>query len=277
VTLRRNRRSTKPDVLDADGFVGGDAMVASPELTMLREMASLIREYFDERNRPAVSWDGMPSVQDQKRRRERIVELLEAVDVRASRSAFSGIPRTENEPGEGVVRCAKCARWHSGVNNADVKTNLCEDCASVISSASPLSEEDVALVNELRYSAARAKVNVVLEVSEAAALCDLIARLSASAPSPEGAPAEPTLVVGFNRETGNPTVEARSVETSDFCAACVRGYCEDRYSIRECRGHWHVTMCGADLAIPGDPFASADIAQRAADAVTEGRDPGGEA
>jgi hypothetical protein len=53
-----------------------------------------------------------------------------------------------------------------------------ERAASVISSASPLSEKDVALVNELRYSAARAKVNVVLEVAEAAALCDLIARLS---------------------------------------------------------------------------------------------------
>jgi hypothetical protein len=103
--------------------------------------ATRAREYFDERNRPAVSWDGMPSVQDQKRRRDRIAELLEAL-------SSSGSP------------------------------------------ASPLSEKDVALVNELRYSAARAKVNVVLEVSEAAALCDLFARLSASAPSPEDAQAE---------------------------------------------------------------------------------------
>jgi hypothetical protein len=67
--------------------------------------ATRAREYFDERNRPAVSWDGMPSVQDQKRRRDRIAELLEAL-------SSSGSP------------------------------------------ASPLSEKDVALVNELRYSAA---------------------------------------------------------------------------------------------------------------------------
>lgn len=66
----------------------------------------------------------MPSVQEQKRRRERIVELLGVVHVPAGSA-----PLPSSEPSEGVVRCAKCERWHSGVNTADVKTNLCEDCA----------------------------------------------------------------------------------------------------------------------------------------------------
>lgn len=50
-------------------------------------------------------------------------------------------------PDEGVVRCAKCARWHSGVNNADVKTNPCEDCAP--SSERAVSEEERRDISEL--------------------------------------------------------------------------------------------------------------------------------
>jgi hypothetical protein len=166
-----------------------------------------------------------------------------------------------------------------GVRGFDgMKGDVCPAC-SVISSASPLSEDVLALMPYVKHHAyCRLSLDTVTPCSCGLSnILGVIGRLSSSAPSPEDAPAEPTLVVGFNRETGNPTVEARSVETSDFCAACVRGYCEDRYSIRECRGHWHVTMCGADLAIPGDPFASAEIAQRAADAENRGRDPGGEA
>lgn len=94
------RLDGKADVRDADGLIGGDPMAAAPELAMLREMANLAREYFDERNRPSVSWDGMPSVQDQKRRRDRIAELLEALASSGSpASPLSEEERQDDEPG----------------------------------------------------------------------------------------------------------------------------------------------------------------------------------
>lgn len=46
---------------------------------------------------------------------------------------------------------------------------------------------------------------------------------------------------------------------------------EDRpvYEVRACRGHFHVTGCGEDLAIPGDPFLTRESAQAAAAAMAE--------
>lgn len=44
---------------------------------------------------------------------------------------------------------------------------------------------------------------------------------------------------------------------------------EDRpvYEVRACRGHFHVTGCGEDLAIPGDPFPTRAQAEGAAQAL----------
>lgn len=101
----------------------------------------------------------------------------------ASRSSRSGSPRTG---------CATCD-GDGYVLVFGNKKQTCTDCiASSFASpsgsppASPLSEEEIALVNELRYSAARAKVNVVLEVAESAALLAIIDRLAprSAAPAP---------------------------------------------------------------------------------------------
>lgn len=50
------------------------------------------------------------------------------------------------------------------------------------------------------------------------------------------------------------------------------GWTPDRpkYEVRPCRGHFHVTACGEDIAIAGDPFKTQEAAQQVADAMNAG-------
>jgi hypothetical protein len=88
---------------------------------------------------------------------------------RASRSAFSGIPRTENEH-----RC--------GVRGFDgMKGDVCPAC-SVISSASPLSEDERQILDGVRHDY---RLGDSASYHDTGNLLAIIDRLSASAPSPE--------------------------------------------------------------------------------------------
>lgn len=169
----------------------------------------------------------------ESRRFRNLVADLERIAKRASRSAFSGIPRTENEP-PSACECLDATHpefCHSGPAHrgwCDMYAMATDPArASVISSASPLSEEDRAIVRTVRELARTGRT-----YRWEAPLLAIIDRLSASAPSPEDD------IVGGRPGPNSPT------PVVDLMAA-----------LKESLAHL----------------------SNAPAAVTEGRDPGGEA
>jgi hypothetical protein len=108
---------------------------------------------------------------------EHLADLLKRFA--ASRSAFSGIPRTENEP----EKCPRCSRpvivdLAAWMYDSDAELDDMCQCPPAIPSASPLSEEDRHRIAEIREKARTSRFSP-------ADLEWAIDRLSASAPSPE--------------------------------------------------------------------------------------------
>jgi hypothetical protein len=107
----------------------------------------------------------------ESRRFRNLVADLERIAKRASRSAFSGIPRTENEP-------CTCALAGLDATTHDGHLADCPKYASVISSASPLSEDEQSLITRLREFGGDGWKTPQHEVRR---LLSIIDRLSASA------------------------------------------------------------------------------------------------